>query len=606
MEENKLTNEANLEMAKTLKRFFELKYPGQGFAEEISLEKKRSGHTVKKSLYQMLDNYKAPDFTIEEYNTKTRKTKERLDIYFQEMELHHSRQDIPFNNPWKTAARRKEEDVLKMKDGTVKGYNYFTKTYDKTPLEYPGEAELSSFVDEIRHYGDSDNLALAETLKHILCKAEKLGFSMKTLSQLLGKFIVKYLPHMKQSSDDSDPNHPAQRFEICVEAINEASEIEKIKAARLAIKRNPGDSVQYVLQTYCSLIKQHLKILNPKITSEVLNVNAEKLTKNVIPDIVTPAIYKKFDHHCNQEYLSGQTIGLVDYIRIIQDLENENIELRPKTTLSPTTLNDFSLKLETGITKNTDEQIANVNYVSSGRSSQKGYRGRYRSNSRSGDRGQTRYRNGSRNRYSSRDRNRNNGFESRRSTNYRSQSRSPYRSNRRYNKERRNDRSRNRFRSESRERYRSSSRTRYPSRDRRNRNSRTSSRDKSQTPIRDGNPSTNNRYPRPPSRSSRDRDLRQSSRSPAQSRPHQPHQQDRDRRSRTPTKKNESDKYKNTNRNRSSSVHCAKCGKNHASSNCWIYQGYTETFCNYCFRKNNQKYFHTESQCKNKSRNYPN
>ena len=530
--------------------------------EEISSTQSRSIHTVKQKLYDQLSKYQFPLFTKEAYLEWLSLVLTKMRRQNKEKQYHYSQLGL---NTFDTL----EEDLKSMKKTTstnnvLKGFDPYRQKYSD-PLENENEVKLELFTNQIIKYGDSQYLALAETLSNILTEAERMGYNADQLNQILTLFIASHKPDLLVSANRLKmEKHPKKIFSLLVETLDEAKEKEKISVAKSQLKRDPTEDVSVVADKFRSLTIQGILINKPNIEEKKLQSLADSLTATAITDFITMSCEAAIKKEIKTIESNGSEVSLQRLLRMIQEEEGKNLSSRPTTALLAKKANaDSSIAAAIG-----SSTLSLNNMRSSSRDRGRSEKRGPRFSPRRGSFSRNRTPSGGRSNYSR--------------NQFRNYSQSPRRN---FNRSRSSSAPRSpvSYRPKSPMSYQRRSQSPYGQSKSYNRPAYSSS----STGGAGGSDGQN-----PPPQRTNSGSFRGSS--PGQ----------RTQRTRSPSFKSFADKsqYSNVHKNSPNSnraLYCSRCGSNsHKNENCFRYSHDNDRYCGHCYKDKNMKLYHQERYCR--------
>ena len=182
---------------------------------------------------------------------------------------------------------------------TVIGDSYFkvclrTGEIGSSPLINPHKFDITDFEKYIVYGTHSKAIHLLATLQKFIRRAEDLGLTRESFTEILRELIVTYLP--EHSSVISFLNTPHEVFKAIVNTVNYDTLKEQVHKAIKKIKREVGESIELPLGIYRSLIIEASMLENPKAKERDVVKKADKACTKTAMHLVEPNLAKEIEH----------------------------------------------------------------------------------------------------------------------------------------------------------------------------------------------------------------------------------------------------------------------------------------------------------------------
>ena len=180
------------------------------------------------------------------------------------------------------------------------GNTYFpismqTGIVDKSsPLLNPEPGDFSSIEAEVLSVSQtSKQVHVLETTSSIISLCESRGYSKKDLAKVLEGFIRTHLPHL--SGQLFLRSQPEQVFTTILGSVSYYSLVQNVNKAMKNLVRNPGQTLDEVIQSYISLLLEKAYLDRPNIDYTVAHKKASKQAQKICRFLVEPNLASKLD-----------------------------------------------------------------------------------------------------------------------------------------------------------------------------------------------------------------------------------------------------------------------------------------------------------------------
>ena len=254
---------------------------------------------------------------------------------------------IPKNPLPPTTGNTNELPVIRETDLDRRKFNYKISA----PLAFNGSITYSLVKDNLTRSALSGALNWPTTLKRLLRHGTRVGFTRDQVAEAIKILAEYHLPeyyvHIELLEDAN------LIWELASTFIDVHTVLNAIDKALMKVRRHPGEDVSFCLRNICTLMIEKGKIRFPKTSNAKLTEEAERQTRYLIRDFVSPALWAQLREwrHRMRTTKGKEVINLTDIMNTISDLEAEHTHL--KITQTKQIERRSSLQLEINHTEGT-------------------------------------------------------------------------------------------------------------------------------------------------------------------------------------------------------------------------------------------------------------
>ena len=377
-------------------------------AEKLGLEEKCEAepetNIEKKILFEKLNKYQAPLRTKSEYSSYMIKQLNRLVDLANKEKIYCEKHNIPFHDR-SYLLKHYEKNLTKVDTNITYGLDIITLEYSIV-LPYQSEVKIEEFEECLEYVPsltpNQKRISMISSIPAILDLAEKKGFTLDNLSNLLVQVIKKFIPSSEALVKSVTTRHPGEFLHIITNNMNVTKNLEEIDKLIDQITRTVNETIYEVVEKCRNLQIHRLRLTNPKLDREEMDRRANRAIIVHLQYWVTKPTWEKVLIWKTKNERTGLDLHLEQYLEKIVEFETRE-KYRPTTTLKSSSNMDYSTlasianveeeyeeyqddagSVDDGYYDEEDDQdqeSADVNYIQN-RSGYRGGRGRGRSNGR--------------------------------------------------------------------------------------------------------------------------------------------------------------------------------------------------------------------------------
>ena len=254
---------------------------------------------------------------------------------------------IPKNPPPKGAATNEAALPAAEADLDRRKFDYKISA----PLAFNGSITYGLVQQNLTRSALSGALNWPATLKRLLKHGLRVGFTRDQIAEAIKILAEYHLPgyyvHIELLEDAN------LIWELASTFIDVHTVLNAIDKALMRVRRTPEEDVSFCLRNICTLMMEKGKIRYPKTSHDQLKAEAERQTRFLIKDFVSPALWAQLREwrHRMRTTKGKEVVNLIDITNTISDLEAEHDHL--KITQTKQIERRSSLQLEINHTEGT-------------------------------------------------------------------------------------------------------------------------------------------------------------------------------------------------------------------------------------------------------------
>ena len=165
---------------------------------------------------------------------------------------------------------------------------------------------------------------MVNSLPLIFKACEERGFTLKNLCDLLTLLIKKFIPSAEALVKSVKIEHPEEYLKIITDNIDTAAEAENIETLIDDFERLPKETINKVCARARSLHTHKMKLRNPRLDSEELNIRASRAIMLNLNSLVTDECWSKVVKWRDPLEKDGNLMILSEYTDKIIEIEKES------------------------------------------------------------------------------------------------------------------------------------------------------------------------------------------------------------------------------------------------------------------------------------------
>ena len=316
-------------------------------SERIGLEERvettREINPEKRELFEKLNKYKPPLMSKSEYCSYTIQQLSRLNALAEREKNFCQRHRLPYVDD-SYMMKCYQNQLVKEDSNVTYGLDIATLQYTVI-LPYQKEIKLEDFEPFLEYVpslaGKQTRISMSTSVPVILDLCQARGFTLKNLCELFTLLIKKYIPASEPLVNTLSSEHPESYLTLITNNINPQKDLEAIDKLIDQVSRAPTETISEVVEKAKSLYIHRMRLNNPKLTREELEIKANRSVIVYLSGWVTPQCWEKVTKWKNEREKAGSILFLSQYLDQII-LHEKREKFRPTVSLKSNTNLDHS------------------------------------------------------------------------------------------------------------------------------------------------------------------------------------------------------------------------------------------------------------------------
>ena len=215
----------------------------------------------------------------------------------------------------------------------VRGISPVTKMPLERPLEFEGPISLKDdFEDCMIRLPFVKTLNLHVSLKNILIKCQKYGYTKEMCKKLFNQIVYEYYPG--QSFVIENCKTPNQSFNVILNLVTPQDYLQDIGKALENLQRDPGMSLRSMVDQYQTLIALKFQYTMPFLSHYQILQKSQNMTRHTLRHFVSEKCQKALDTFMSIRRQQGEEPDISAQIGYLAEIESRDPSYCITTPLS--------------------------------------------------------------------------------------------------------------------------------------------------------------------------------------------------------------------------------------------------------------------------------